>query len=128
MAGAKWLHSSFPLMEGKAKAIVWAMQTAKEVDCQRLEIESDNSQVVSYINKHLPPLNPLGLLVEDIISLSKFFASAFFTHCYKETNEPTHYITRLDSPTFPLCIWMENVPPSIHLFVSKDVLKVSFHL
>lgn len=100
-------------LECKAMTIIWALQTRLAATFVQLEVESDNPQVVSCIHSFSLSLNALGLLVKDIVFLSKFFLCVKFGFCYKKTNEITHHLIRLASLLFFLYIWMEEILPPI---------------
>lgn len=83
--------------------IIFGLQVSGEVLFLRFEVETNNLQLALLLQHHSSPLN-LSLLMDNILVLFRYFKYVRFGYFCKETNEPTHYIARLNILSTPLCI------------------------
>lgn len=73
METSRWIPYLNNPAKGEALAIIFALQCLDEVVFSKLEIESDNSQLILYLQRYSASQISLGLLVQDILSLSNNF-------------------------------------------------------
>lgn len=70
MSASKWLSNP---LEEEAMAMIFGLQVLSEVSFPTLKAETDNLHLALLLQCHYFPLNCLGLLVDDILTLSRFF-------------------------------------------------------
>lgn len=58
--------------EGEILAIIFCLQLSNEAVFSYLQVESENIQLILYLQRHSSFLNDLNLLVKDVLSLSSF--------------------------------------------------------
>nr|POE52943.1 hypothetical protein CFP56_36118 [Quercus suber] len=63
----------------------------------------------------------VGHLVKDIMSIRGHFQSSNIIHVRRQGNNVAHALARDVSFSFPLRVWMEEVPPNISCFVVRDL-------
>ena len=62
-----------------------------------------------------------GHLAKDFVSIRGYFQSSSIIHVRRQGNYVAHALTRDARFSFPLRVWMEEVPPNIFSFVVKDL-------
>ena len=64
----------------------------------------------------------VGHLVKDFISIRGHFQSFNIIHVRRQGNNVAHALARDAEFSFPLRVWMEEVPPNISCYVVRDLL------
>ena len=62
-----------------------------------------------------------GNLVKDFMSIRGYFQSYSIIHVRRQGNLVAHALARDARFSFPLRVWMEDVPQKIFSFVVKDL-------
>ena len=62
----------------------------------------------------------VGHLVKDFISIGGLFQTYSISHIRRQGNSVAHALAREVRMSFPLLIWIEDVPPNVLIFVTKD--------
>ena len=60
-------------------------------------------------------------LVKDFRSIVGLFQTYSISHVWRQGNSMAHALAREARMSFPLCIWMEDVPPNVLSVVIKDI-------
>ena len=93
---------------------------ANELGFKDVCFEGDAEGVVRSIREE-DRLNALMRhLVKDFKSIAGLFQTHSISHVRQQGNNVAHALAREVRMSFPLCIWMEDVPPNVLHFVSKD--------
>ena len=94
---------------------------ARELGFSRVCFEGDAELVVKCLQSG-SVLNALtGHLVKDFMSIRGYFQSSSIIHVRRQDNNIAHALARNARFSFPLRVWMEEVPPNIFSFVVKDL-------
>ena len=59
-------------------------------------------------------------LVKDFMSIVGLFQTYSISHVRRQGNSVAYVLAREARMSFPLRIWMEDVPPNVLIFVAKD--------
>nr|POF11051.1 hypothetical protein CFP56_13567 [Quercus suber] len=91
--------------------------------CRRSQVcfEGDSKLVVKSLQSGLVSNALVGHLVKDIMSIRGHFLSSNIIHVRRQGNNVAHALARDACLSFPLRVWMEEVPPNISCFVVKDL-------
>ena len=60
-------------------------------------------------------------LVKNFMSISGHFRSSNIIHVRRQGNNVAHALARDARFSFPLRVWMEEVPPNIYCYVVRDL-------
>ena len=63
----------------------------------------------------------VGHLVKDFMSIRGHFQSFNIIHVRRQGNNVAHALARDARFSFPLRVWMEEVPPNIYCYVVRDL-------
>ena len=61
-----------------------------------------------------------GHILKDIESISGLLQTKSFSHVRRQGNTMAHALAQRARLSFPVLIWMEDVPPDIYHFVFAD--------
>ena len=94
---------------------------ANELGFKDVCFEGDAEGVVRSIREE-DSLNALMRhLVKDFKSIAGLFQTHSISHVRQQGNNVAHALAKEVRMSFSLCIWMEDVPPNVLHFVSKDL-------
>ena len=94
---------------------------ARELGFSQVCFEGDTELVVKCLHSGLV-LNALaGHLAKDFLSIRGYFQSSSIIHGRRQGNNVAHALARDARFSFPLRVWMEEVPPNIFYFVVSDL-------
>ena len=63
-------------------------------------------------------------IVKDIWSMSNLLQTKSFSYLRRQGNSVAHTLAQKARFSFPVLVWMEDVPPDILCFVSSDLPRV----
>ena len=90
---------------------------ARELGCSRVCFEGDAELVVKCLQSGSVSNALTGHLVKDFMSIRGYFQSSSIIHVRRQGNHVAHALARDARFSFPLRVWMEEVPPNILSFV-----------
>ena len=94
---------------------------ANELGFKNVCFEGDAKGVVRSIKEEDSSNAFMGHLVKDFKSLAGLFQTYSISHVRRQGNSVAHALAREARMSFPLRIWLEDVPPNVLNFVSKDL-------
>nr|POF00294.1 hypothetical protein CFP56_60087 [Quercus suber] len=94
---------------------------AREFGFSWVCFEGDVELVVKCLQSGLVSNALTGHLVKDFMSIRWDFQSSSIIHVRQQGNNVAHALARNARFSFPLRVWMEEVPPNIFSFVVKDL-------
>ena len=94
---------------------------ARELGFSQVCFEGDAELVVKCLQSRSVSNALTGHLVKDFMSIREYFQSSSIIHVRRHGNNVAHALTRDARFSFPLRVWMEEVPPNISSFVVKDL-------
>ncbi|XP_030943104.1 uncharacterized protein LOC115968042 [Quercus lobata] len=94
---------------------------ARELGFSRVCFEGDAELVVKCLQSGLVSNALTGHLVKDFMSIRGYFQSSSIIHVRRQGNHVAHALARDARFSFPLRVWMEEVPPNVFSFVVKDL-------
>ena len=95
---------------------------ANELGFKDVCFEGNAEGVVRSIREEDSSNALMGHLVKDFKFIAGLFQTHSISHVRQQGNNVAHALAREVRMSFPLCIWMEDVPPNVLHFVSKDLL------
>ena len=97
-----------------------AVQFSLETGFNKSVIEGDSESVIRSL-RHGGYENSLGgHLIKDIFFTVNSFQSISFSHVVWQSNAIAHALAQRARHSFPLLVWMEDVPPDVSTFVFSD--------
>ena len=99
------------------KAVIFA----RDLGFSQVCFEGDSELVVKSLQSGLVSNALVGHLVKDFMSIRGYFQSSSIIHVRRQGNNVAHALARDARFSFPLRVWMEEVPPNIFSFVVKDL-------
>ena len=94
---------------------------ARELGFSRVYFEGDAELVVKCLQSGSISNALTGHLVKGIMSIREHFQSSSIIHVRRQDNNVAHALAKDARFSFPLRVWMEEVPPNIFSFVVKDL-------
>ena len=94
---------------------------ARELGFSQVCFEGDAELVVKCLQSRSVSNALTGHLVKDFMSIREYFQSSSIIHVRRHGNNVAHALARDARFSFPLRVWMEEVPPNISSFVVKDL-------
>ncbi|XP_075655096.1 uncharacterized protein LOC142625299 [Castanea sativa] len=94
---------------------------AKELGFRNVRFEGDAEGVVRSIREEDSSNAIVGHLVKDFKSIAGLFQTYSVSHVRWQGNSVAHALAREARMSFPLRVWLEDVPPFVLNFVSKDL-------
>ncbi|KAK9280564.1 hypothetical protein L1049_014257 [Liquidambar formosana] len=110
-ARSKKIIGTFPATVVEATAMRFAIGFARDLGLWTVELEGDCMEVVNALKAKEVLLNPLGLIIDDILSaLVQFHGGVSFSHTYRDGNAVAHGLAKHAQYIKDLCVWIEDVP------------------
>uniref|UniRef100_A0A2N9F204 Reverse transcriptase domain-containing protein n=1 Tax=Fagus sylvatica TaxID=28930 RepID=A0A2N9F204_FAGSY len=100
-----------------------AIQFAKDLGLQEIDLEGDSKIVVDALLFSGPCTTFYGHIIEDIKLIARGLSSVHFQHVKRDGNNLAHLLAKRARLNESLEVWLESVPPEL---VSKLVLDSSF--
>ena len=97
-----------------------AVQFTLELGFAHAIFEGDAEIVTKALAEGNSSLHSIGHIVKDIESISGLLQTKSFSHVRRQGNTVAHALAQRARLSFPVLIWMEDVPPDIFYFVSAD--------
>ena len=94
---------------------------ARELGFSRVCFEGDAELVVKCFQSGSVSNALTGHLVKDFMSIRGYLQSSSIIHVRRQGNNVAHALARDARFSFPLRVWMEEVPPNIFNLVVKDL-------
>lgn len=66
-------------------------------------------------------LASVGHIIKDISSMSGLLPTKSFSYVRRQGNSVAHALAQRARFSFPVLVWIEDVPPDIYRFVSSDL-------
>ena len=113
------MPSSVEVLEMLAtrRAVIFANELGFKDVC----FEGDVEGVVRSVREDDSSNALMGHLVKDFKSIASLFQTHSISHVRRQGNNVAHALAREARMSFPLHIWMEDVPPNVLHFVFKDL-------
>ena len=92
---------------------------AREMGFKNAWFEGDAEGVVRSIRDEDSSNAFVGHLMKDFMSIVGLFQTYSIFHVRRQGNSVAHALTREARMSFPLHIWMEDVPPNVLIFITK---------
>ncbi|KAJ8439190.1 hypothetical protein Cgig2_003403 [Carnegiea gigantea] len=108
------VQSHFSVEMAEALAICSGMEIAKDSGFRSIEVESDSLSIIIKIRTSDIPHNEVGLLIEDIVNMSKDFSHCSFHFVKRDGDRVAHVLAKLDPYKVVDQIWMEEGPSEIY--------------
>ncbi|KAF5185973.1 hypothetical protein FRX31_024440, partial [Thalictrum thalictroides] len=98
--------------EAECRGLCAAIRRGIEQQLSKVVIESDNQSAVDYLNGKSVNLSwQSAAILDQAVSLSKFFSSVYFTFCHRSGNALAHTLAALSDRSLSVpCIYVS--PPS----------------
>ena len=96
--------------------------SANELGFKNVCFEGDAEGVVRSIREEDSSNAFVGQLVKDFMYIASLFQTYSISHVRRQGNSVAYALAREARMSFSLSIWMEDVPPNVLNFVSKDFL------
>ena len=93
---------------------------AMELGLQQISFEGDAEGVIKALSQRDVTHSPVGHLVKDFRSIASSLGTFSLSHTKRQGNNVAHALARTACFSFPLLVWMEDVPPSILHYVLRD--------
>ena len=93
----------------------------RELGFSRVCFEGDAELMVKCLQSGSVSNALTGHLVKDFMSIRGYFQSSSIIHVTRQGNNVAHALARDARFSFPLRVWMEEVPPNIFSLVVKDL-------
>ena len=93
---------------------------ARELSFKNVWFEGDAEGAVRSLRNRDSSNAFVGHLVKDFMSIVGLFQTYSISHVRRQGNNVAHALARETRMSFPECIWMEDVPPNVLIFVTKD--------
>ena len=97
-----------------------AIQFVLELGFAHSIFEGDAETVVKALADGNCSIPSIGHIVKNIESISGLLRTKSFSHVRRQGNTVAHALAQRARLSFPILIWMEDVPPNIYHFVSAD--------
>ena len=97
-----------------------AVQFVLELGFEHSMFEGDVATVIKALTDGNCSVPSFGHIVKDIESISGLLQTKSFSHDWRQGNTVAHALTQRARPSFPVLIWMEDVPSDIYHFVFAD--------
>ena len=82
--------------------------------------EGDAEGVVKALSQRDVTHSQVGHIVKDFRSIASSLGTFLLSHTRRQGNNVAHALVRRAHFSFPLLVWMEDVPPKILHFVIDD--------
>ncbi|XP_075649675.1 uncharacterized protein LOC142620145 [Castanea sativa] len=93
---------------------------AVELGFQNVIFEGDAEGVIKVLSQRDAAQSSVGRLVKDFRSIASSLGTFSLSHIRRQGNNVAHALARRARFSFPLLVWMENVPPNILHCVLED--------
>ena len=97
-----------------------AVRFAIEIGITKGEFEGDSSTIVQALNIKDHSNAAFGNIIEDIAVLSSKLSQVHFLHVKRQGNSVAHALAKYARHSAKLEVWMEAVPPTLELLLSRD--------
>ena len=94
---------------------------AKDLSFKHVWFKGDAKGVVRSLRDGASSNDFVGHLVKDFRSIVGLFQTYSISHVWRQGDSVAHALARKARMSFPLRIWMEDVPPNVLSVVIKDV-------
>ena len=94
---------------------------ARDLSFSQLCFEGDAELMVKCLQSGMVSNALVGHLVKDFMSIRGHFRSSNIIHVRRQGNNVAHALARDARFSFPLKVWMEEVPPNIYCYVVRDL-------
>ena len=94
---------------------------AKDLGFSQVCFEGNAELVVKCLQSGMVSNALVDHLVKDFMSISGHFRSSNIIHVRRQGNNVAHALARDARFSFPLRVWMEEVPPNIYCYVVRDL-------
>ena len=125
VCGTRQVQSDFSVEVAEALVIRFGMEIAKDNRFRRIEVENDSLSIITKIKTSDIPHNEVGLLIEDIINMSKDFPHCSFYFVKRDSNRVAHVMAKLDPYDVGDQIWMEEGPSEIYDVLTYDISRMN---
>ncbi|XP_030970877.1 uncharacterized protein LOC115991308 [Quercus lobata] len=97
-----------------------AVQFTLELGFKQSVFEGDSEVIIKALDNEVFSSPSVGHIVKDIWSMSGLLQIKSFSYVRRQGNSVVHALTQRARFSFPVLVWMENVPLDILRFVSSD--------
>ena len=97
-----------------------AVQFVLELGFAHSMFEGDAATVIKALTDGNCSVPSFGHIAKDIESISGLLQTKSFSHVRRQGNAVAHALAQRARLSFPVLIWMEDVPPDIYHFVFAD--------
>lgn len=122
MSFAELITEEYGIECAEALAAKKGMTLAWEAGFRAMTLEVDCLSLINAINRKRELRSDFGLLVNDIVALSRMFHVFILVHVKREANKVAHKLANLSSDFSGLKVWMEEVPYDCIQLIHVDLL------
>ena len=97
-----------------------AVVFAQEIGLQKCQFEGDSETIIKALQVGDMSSSSFGHLVRDTLAIANSFLDFSFSHIVMQGNAVAHALAQRARLSFPLLVWMEDVPSDVDSFVSAD--------
>ena len=118
---SKQLFQAFSPLQIEAMAVETALQFATNLRVQHDILETDSLVLVKALREGTKFLPIVGLVLDEIRNMVKFFTELHYSHVKREGNIVAHKLAHHAICVLDFAVWMEDVPPPLFPVVLADI-------
>ncbi|KAK1371204.1 hypothetical protein POM88_037296 [Heracleum sosnowskyi] len=122
-AATRRVRAWWPVEIVEVKALAMAIKLGRQHGCDDVIFESDCQSLITRLSKGAIYFSDLDSTLDDIIFLSSFYKSVFWSHVKRDGNSVAHHLFKL-VPFGMEEVWEHCCPPKISPYVLMDSISL----
>ncbi|XP_075666340.1 uncharacterized protein LOC142636131 [Castanea sativa] len=98
-----------------------AVKFILELGFNKAVFEGDSEIIIKALAREDFSLASVGHIIKDVSSMSGLLQTKSFSYVRRQGNSVAHALAQRAKFSFPVLVWMEDVPPNIYRFVFSDM-------
>ena len=109
----------------EASALRDGLLLAQQIDCTRVQIQADCSEVVDIMRDGGFSATASAVIFEECNHLWEEFVEISISHCHREGNQVAHELARQARLERNSCVWIDDPPAFVRHLLVNDVTILS---
>ena len=118
---SKQLSQAFSPLQIEAMAVKTAMQFAADLGVQHTILKTDSLVLVKALREGTEFLPIVGLVLDEIRNMVKFFTELHYSHVKREGSIVAHKLARHAICVLDFAVWMKDVLPPLFPIVLANI-------
>lgn len=120
------MNSRMSIIQAEAEGVKFGLKYAYDAGLRLIEVETDSMTLAAMLQARRKENSTTQVIVHDILSLAKSFATCIFNHARRSCNVVAHSMAKNSLLYEEVLVFMEDCPSNILPLVLADKANIEY--